>query len=476
MSHSATIETAVLVAGLLLAVAIAGTRLSARLGVPALVLFLATGMIAGSDGLGGLWFDDPGLTWSLGIVALAILLFTGGLETHAEDVRAVAWPGVTLATLGVAVSTGTTATFYCLVFERPVVEGVLLGAIVSSTDAAAVFAVLRANRLRLRGRIQSLVEMESGSNDPMAIFLTLAACAVALGESPSFAAVGLGLALQMGVGVVAGVLGGRAIAWAVNRLNTAQEGLYAVFTTALALILFGGTALVHGSGFLAVYVGGIVVGSLPLVQRRAILRFHDALAWLVQVAMFLVLGLLVFPSRLLAIAPEGLAVAAFLVLVARPAAVLASLSPFRIPVREQAMIAWVGLRGAVPIVLATWPRVAGAPGAEHVFDIVFFVVLVSVVVQGTTLPFVARWLGVAESPPAEDLVAAAQTHVLVTVGAGAAGVALVDLSLPGHVRVAMLERDGVTLIPEGATRLARGDVVHVVLGAADEAAVRRALS
>ena len=471
-----------LIAGIVMAIAILATRLSARLGVPALILFLATGMLAGSDGPGGIWFNDPGLTWAIGVVALALLLFSAGLDTDARAIRPVLLPGLVLASVGVAASTGLTATFYAVAFQRPLGEGLLLGAIVSSTDAAAVFGVLRSSGVRLRGRIQPLLEMESGSNDPVAIYLTLAASAALAGSAPSLGAVALGMVGQMGMGLVAGVLGGRLLVWAINRLRVPQEGLYPVFATALAFVIFGATALAHGSGFLAVYVAGIVAGSRALIRRRAILRFHDALAWLAQIATFVLLGLLVFPSHLPAVAGEGLAIAGFLLLVARPLSVFVSLTPFGVPFREQVMVAWVGLRGAVPIVLAAWPRVLGIPGSERVFDIVFFVVLVSVIVQGVTLPRVARWLGVAEAAsPVEQAIAAtggeergAKTLRLV-VGGQAEGRALLELGLPAGALVALIEREGTQIVPQGGTTLREGDVALVIMQEGQEGAVQRAL-
>ena len=480
--HTPTVEPWMLLAGVLVMLAILATRLSARLGVPALTLFLATGMFFGSDGPGGIWFDDPALTWSVGTVALAVLLYAAGMETPLAAVRAVVGPGLVLATVGVAASAGLTALFYHHAFGRPLGEGFLLGAIVSSTDAAAVFGVLRASGLHLRGRIQPLLEMESGSNDPVAILLTLAASAALVGQSPAVGSVLLGMGGQLVLGVTAGLLGGRGIAWAANRLRVPQEGLTPVFVLAAGLALFGLTALLHGSGYLAVYVAGLGLGAAPLLRRRAILRFHDALAWLAQIGTFVLLGLLVFPSRLPGVAAEGLAVAAFLLFVARPLSVLLALGPFGVPLREQAMVAWVGLRGAVPIVLATWPRVLGVPGAEEIFDVVFFVVLVSVLVQGTSLPWVARRLGVAEPLPAAEaeLDAAAgegrgARTVRVAVGPALEGRRLLDAGLPAGALVALVERDGAQIVPQGGTLLHAGDVVLVVVQVGQEAAVRGAL-
>lgn len=461
-----------LVVGLLLAVAIGATRLSARLGVPALVLFLATGMIAGSDGV-GLWFDNPSFTWSFGVVALAILLFSGGMDTDFRHVRPSLGRALVLASVGVAVSTLSTAVFYSEVFGRPFAEGVLLGAIVSSTDAAAVFGVLRATGLKLEAGIQPVLELESGSNDPMAIFLTMAATSMLVGDPVSASSVASGLAVQLVVGLVGGVAGGRVMAWLLNRLRVTQEGLYAVFALALALALFGAVTLMHGSGFLAIYVAGMVLGSRPIAHWRAILRFHEALAWLAQIGMFVLLGLLVFPSRLPEVAGTGLAVGAFLLCVARPLAVVISLAPFGMSWRQMAMVSWVGLRGAVPIVLATWPRIAGAPGADRVFDIVFFVVFLSVLLQGVSLPWVARKLGLVVEPLPPG--AAGEVHgahrLTVCAPATADGQRILDLHLPRGVLIYLVERGDTVFVPQGETRLQRDDTLQVVLDPAQEAEV-----
>ena len=472
MDSAIGIEPAMLVAGLLIVVAIGLTRLSAWFGVPALLLFLATGMLAGSDGLGGIWFNSPALVWSFGVMALAFLLFAGGLDTDARHIRAVLAPGLVLSTVGVAISTALTAFVYAGVFDRPLAEGVLLGAIVSSTDAAAVFGVLRSTSLRLKGRIQALVEMESGSNDPIAIFLTIAATAVlATGHAtPSGAAIAWGLVREMGIGLLAGVLGGRALSWAILHVNVVQTGLYPVFTAALGMALFAATSLIGGSGFLAIYVAGIVLASRPMVHRRAILGFHDALAWLAQITMFVMLGLLVFPSHFPDVAGRGLLISFFLVAVARPLAVFVSLTPFRVPFREQAMIAWVGLRGAVPIVLATWPRTQGVAHSEEIFDIVFFVVVTSVTLQGATLPYVARLLDVVESdgPPL-----AAPRVVRIEVGQRVHGRMLADVGLPPGALVTLINRGEAVLVPQGSTTFAKGDIAHVLT--ADVEGTERAL-
>jgi cell volume regulation protein A len=461
MDGAIGIEPVMLGAGLLVAISIGLTRLSVRFGIPALLLFLATGMLAGSDGIGGIWFNSPALVWSFGVMALAFLLFAGGLDTDARQIRPVLAPGLALATVGVAVSTALTALVWSWGLDRPLAEGILLGAIVSSTDAAAVFGVLRSVSLRLKGRIQALVEMESGSNDPIAIFLTIAAtAALASGhEPPTAGGIAWGLVREMGLGLLLGWLGGRAISWAILHVHVAQTGLYPVFTAALGVVVFAGASLLGASGFLAIYVAGLVLGSRPMVHRRAILGFHDALAWLAQITMFVMLGLLVFPSHFPDVAGRGLLISAFLVLVARPLAVLVSLTPFGVPLREQAMIAWVGLRGAVPIVLATWPRTQGVPHSEEIFDIVFFVVVTSVTLQGATLPYVARLLKVVET---DEPLPAAPRVVRIQVGPRVDGRMLADVGLPAGALVTVIHRGDEVLVPQGSTTFATGDVAHVL--------------
>lgn len=469
-----------LFAGLLVAISVVVTRASARWGVPTLALFLGVGMLAGSDGLGGIWFDDYRFVWTAGSLLLGLLLFSGGLDTDTQRARGVLAPGVALATVGVAVTSVLTAAFQVWVLESSWQRGFLLGSIVASTDAAAVFGVLRAADVRLRGRLRELLELESGSNDPIAIFLTLTATAIALGAAPSPGGVLAELGMQAGIGGVVGVLGGLASVWALNHLRVRHVALYAIFALSGAAMVFGGSAVLGGSAFLAVYVAGLVLAAKAVVHRRSIVRFHDSLAWLAQIALFVMLGLLVFPSKLPSVWADGLATTAFLVFVARPVAVALSLTPFRVPWREQALVAWVGLRGAGPIVLATWPSVAGVPGASELFGEVFFVVASSVLLQGTSLPWVARRLGL-EAPPEASLDGLA--------GESAAGARALDLELPPRLDetrvmdlglprggvIVTFERDGEVRVPSGATALRAGDRLRVIVQTDQEDVVRARL-
>jgi cell volume regulation protein A len=395
-----TTATLFLTIGLLLGLAALFSRVSARAGLPVFLLFLALGMLAGSEGLGGIEFEGYGLSFRLGTLALVLILFDGGLNTSTAALRQGIRPAAALATVGVAVTAGLVAVGARLLgLAWP--AAFLVGAVVSSTDAAAVFSVLRGSGVRLRRRLGTLLELESGLNDPMAVVLTLVLTEVlAEGRSPGarhLLEIPLQLAVGAGVGWVAGLASRRLLQ--ASRLPA--DGLYPVLTLGLALLTFGAATVLGGSGFLAVYLAGVVLGNREFPYRAGLLGFHDAAAWCGQVTMFLVLGLLVFPSRLLQVSGTGLVLALFLTLVARPVAVLLCLAPFRFPWRETAFVGWTGLRGAVPIILAIFPVLAGVEGAKPLFDLVFFVVVVSALVPGGTVGWAARRLGLVEDRPAE---------------------------------------------------------------------------
>ena len=449
--------------------AVLSSRVAGRLGIPALLLFLGLGMLAGSDGPGGIDFEDAGLAQALGIGALALILFDGGLTTRWATVRPVLGPGVALATVSVAATAGITGVAAAWAFDFPLEVGLLLGAIVSSTDAAAVFSVLRSRHTGLAGGIQPTLELESGANDPMAVFLTIGLLELVTDPGADWWSLLPMLVNQLAVGAVAGLAAGWAGRHLVNRIQLDTEGLYPVLTLAVALGTYAGTALLGGSGFLAVYVCGLWLGNRDLLHRNSLVRFHDAVAWLSQIAMFLVLGLLVFPSQLPGVAGRSLLLAAVLVVVARPLATLLALTPFRVPWREQAVVAWVGLRGATPIVLATFPLVEGVDGADLIFDVVFFVVLTSVVLQGTTIDRFARLVGATvSSPPVIPApLEAGQPlpdgtslrEIPIPAGSIGDGRSIVELHLPQRALLVLVNREGSYIVPTGSTRLAEGDVV-----------------
>ena len=469
----------VLVASVLLLLGVVASRLSSGLGIPGLLVFLAVGMLAGSDGPGGIEFDNAELAQALGVIALAFILFSGGLSTSWKDIRPAVARGAALATVGVAITAVLAGLAAHWAFGVPVETGLLIGAIVSPTDAAAVLGVLRSRGVTLQGRLRPLLELESGSNDPMAVFLTVALLGVVEGSgSDPVRLAGLFVA-QMGIGALAGVVAGRCMVWGLNRIHLDHEGLYPVLSLALVGGVFAATTLIQGSGFLAVYVAGIVMARRRFVHKNSLTRFHDGVAWLAQIGMFVVLGLLVFPSELPAVAWSGLLVSAALILVARPVAVFLTLAPFRVPWRERALISWVGLRGAAPIILATFPLVERAPHAGLIFDAVFFIVLTSVAVQGTTISLIARWLGVgapAERPAAWPIrprsiqpPGATLREVVVAVGSPLAGRPLVELGLPVGTMIVLVEHDDEFVVPTGSTVLRSGDRI-LVLG--DEDGIR----
>lgn len=385
----------IFLAGVLFITSILATVITPRLGVPLLLVFLIVGMLAGEDGPGGVHFGDYGLANLAGTAALSVVLFDGGMRTKMAMFRVGLWPALSLSTIGVLATAGLCGAFAAWLLDLGWAEGLLIGAIVGSTDAAAVFSLLHTSAVRLNERVTSILEIESGANDPMAVFLTLALMQY-LQMPDSYGALDslLLFVQQMGLGALIGIGGGRALVWALNRLEL-SESLYPLLAFFGGLLIFGITGILHGSGFLAAYLAGLVVGNQRTRAFAGIRRFHDGVAWMAQIGMFVGLGLLVTPSQLVPIADEGLLIAAVLIVLARPVAVILCLVPFRLPVRELVFISWVGLRGSVPIVLATFPWLAGLENAGLYFNIAFFIVLVSLVVQGWTLAPAARLLDLA---------------------------------------------------------------------------------
>lgn len=383
-----------LVAAVLLLLSILAWKISGRLGIPALLLFLGIGMLAGSDGPGGIYFDNASLAQSVGVVALAFILFAGGLDTEWKVVRPALGGAIALSTIGVLLTAVVVAGFAVLLFNVSFLEGSLLGAIISATDAAAVFSVLGARNLNLSKKLTPLLELESGSNDPMAVFLTIGITNLLVDPHESVFSVLLLFVQQMGIGAALGLLLGWGAIYVIGRLHLEEAALYPVLTVALVLLTYGLTATLGGSGFLAVYLVGILLGNSSVQRVNRLSGFHDSLAWLMQIAMFLILGLLVFPSQLPAVFVSGLLITGVVIFIARPVSVLITLLPVKMSLQEKLFVSWVGLRGAVPIVLATFPLLAGLSNASLLFNLVFFVVFVSVLLQGTTVHFVAKWLGV----------------------------------------------------------------------------------
>ncbi len=464
--------------GVLLATAILFSRVSERVGVPVLLIFIIIGMLAGSEGVGGIVFEDYGFAFRVGTVALALILFDGGLNTPMAGVRSVAAPAGILATVGVMGTMALVALAARFLGYAPA-PALLLGAVVSSTDAAAVFAVLRSSGLNLKRRVGTTLEVESGANDPMAMILTIAiTMSIVAGNGmpaawPLLTEVVTQLAIGMLAGLVAGY-GGRAL---INRLRLPAGGLYPILTISFACLAFGVATLSRGSGFLAVYVAGAVLGDGDLPYRRSLVRVHDAVAWLGQVVMFLLLGLLVSPSRLIDAAWPGLMIGLFLAFIARPLVVAVCLAPFRYPLKETVYVGWVGLRGAVPIILASFPILAGAAGAERMFDVVFFVVVVGAIIPGSTVSWVTRWLKLEsrEPPPSSAVLEIESMRPLegelmsfyIEDALPVAGVPMSELPFPEGSAATLIVRGQKLIAPRGGTVLLEGDHVFVFARPAD---------
>jgi cell volume regulation protein A len=439
-----------LATGFLVLASILASRVSSRIGVPALIVFLCIGMLAGSDGPGGIHFDNARMANLVGTLALAFILFSGGLDTNWRIVRPVAARGFILSTFGVAITAGLVGVFAWAALGFNILTAMLLGSIISSTDAAAVFSVLRARGVGLKGQLKPLLEFESGSNDPMAVFLTLGITQLLMLPDFTWPQLVPAFLLNMFCGVMVGFAAGKFAAFLLNRVHLEYEGLYPVLSMSLVLLTFGAAEYLQGNGFLAVYLCGIIMNGADFTFKRSVVKFHDGLAWLMQIIMFLALGLLVFPSQLPAIAAKALLVALFLMLVARPAAVAIGLWGSAFLWRERLLVAWTGLRGAVPIVLATFPLMAGYEHSDMVFNVVFFTVLTSVLVQGTFLMPVARWLKVDEplaSRPTYSLEierggqAQGETREIeILPNMAAAGRTIADLIIPPDVLILLIGR------------------------------------
>ena len=477
---AATALVLLVVSALVLACALA-SRFAARVGVPLVLLFLALGMLAGTDGLGGIPFEDHALSFRIATVALVLILFDGGLNTSVTLLKRYAGPSLLLATIGVIVTAGLVGVA-ARVAGFPWKQALLLGSIVSSTDAAAVFSVLRSGGVATRERVGATLELESGLNDPMAVILTTVFIdALGTGAMPQASAAGL-IVVQLAVGALVGL----GVFLVGKRLSVNQRlptpGLYPIVTLSLAFAAFGLATLGQGSGFLAVYVTAIGIGDLRLPYRAPLLRVHDFLAWSGQVALFVVLGLLASPSRVLEVAPQGLGIAAFLVFVARPLTVFAILLPFRYPVREMAYIAWGGLKGAVPIVLGVMPVLAGVDGASRILDVVLFVVIVSAVLQGSTMRWLADRLRVAKRgrrplPATVEIVSTrVMTSDLLTFEVDAAsavcGATLADIPFPPRSSAMLVVRGDDLIAPRGDTSLEEGDQVYVFCAREDRPVIQ----
>jgi cell volume regulation protein A len=461
----------ILIAGTLLAAGIAGALLADRVRVPGLLLFLGLGMLAGSQGLGGIEFDDAELARTLGTIALILILFEGGLTAGWREIRPVLGTAASLATVGTAVTAVIAGLAAKVIFDLSTLEGMLVGAAIAATDSAAIFAVLRHSTLEKR--LARSLEGESGMNDPVALLLVIGF--IEWIQEPGYGLADMAglLALKLGIGIVIGIALGRLAVYLLDRAELPTDGIYPVATIAIAGLAYGLAEVAHGSGLLAVYLTALALGSARIPARRTIVAFHEGLGWVAQIALFILLGLLVFPGSLDDVALKGLALSAVLIVVARPIAAFAATALAPLNVRERAMLGWAGLRGATPIWLATFPVVAGIGAGEQLFSIVFFVVVSSTLVQGASFEPLAKRLGLTTDEPAlpRRLLESGRIRRMggdvvsyrLPEGAAAAGHPVRDLELPREALVNVIVRDGKAIPPRGSTELREGDELHVLV-------------
>jgi cell volume regulation protein A len=478
MSALDTVSLTILLGSLLVLAGIMSSLVAMRFGAPLLLAFLVVGMLAGESGPGGIRFDDVQLTYTVGSVALGLILFDGGLRTRLATFRSVLAPAGMLATVGVLVTAALTPPAAVLMLGMGWTEALLVGAVVASTDAAAVFFLLHAKGLRLRPRVSATLEVESGTNDPFAIFLTIMLIEILLKGDATLSGIAVLLAREALIGGLIGLLGGVSIVFVLNRLDLPQ-GLHAPFVATGALVVFALTQSLHGSGFLAVYIAGLVVGNSATRAHNSLVAFLDAATWLAQIAMFVLLGLLAWPSRLGETVWPALAIAATLMFVARPAAVFLSLAPFRFSTREKVFISWVGLRGAVGIFIASIPMLVGLPNSQVYFDVGFIVVLVSLLVQGWTIAPAARRLRIALPRP--DVIAhrteldlPGQMEQEIVGYPVIAGSPFLRRGItPSWAKLTLLVRDRQVLTPEEAGAVREGDHVYFLAPPSRAAALDR---
>ncbi|SMO41560.1 cell volume regulation protein A [Saccharicrinis carchari] len=463
-----TVENIFLVGSLLLLASIVASNASYKFGVPTLLLFLTIGMLAGSDGIVGIDFDNPKAAQFIGIVSLNFILFSGGLDTNWKEVKPIFRQGAVLATAGVFLTAVSLGTFVYLITDFTIFESMLLGSIVSSTDAAAVFSILRSKSLALKSKLRPTLELESGSNDPMAYVLTIAFLSLVVNQDQNVWSIVILFFQQMIIGALLGFGFGWLSKKIINNINLDFEGLYPVLVIALMFITFGATDFVGGNGFLAIYICALYLGNQNLMHKKTILKMYDGLAWLMQIVLFLTLGLLVYPSHVFPLMGIGLLISLFLIIVARPVGVFLSLVFFKMKLRRRLYISWIGLRGAVPIVFATYPLLAGIEKASMIFNIVFFISVTSVLIQGTTLPIVAKWLSVAlpaKAKPVTDIdklmsnmPKTAMKEIRIMPDCKAVDKKIVELDFPENAIIAMVKRDDKFITPNGSTLIKANDI------------------
>src|SRR5688572_25742933 len=461
-----------LVGSILLLISVLAGKALKRLGIPTLIFFLVIGILAGSEGIGGIHFDNAALSQFIGIVALNFILFSGGLDTNWESIKPILWRGVALSTIGVILTELSVGFFVHYLFGFRLAEGMLLGSVISATDAAAVFSILRNKGIALKGNLRPLLELESGSNDPMAYFLTISLTSIVASGSTNFAELIPSFLKEFLIGGALGYIMGKLSVWLINKINLESEGLYPVLTLGLAIFTYSFAHFLDGNGFLAIYLCALVMGNSKMIHRRSLIKFYDGQAWLMQIILFLTLGLLVFPSQIIPLIGMGLLISAFLIFVARPIGVFGSLVFFKSNIRSKLFISWVGLRGSVPIVFATYPLLAGIQKAELIFNLVFFISVTSVLLQGTTLSYVAKLLHVALPEKAKkrigldfeliDNIKGEKQEIILPENSKAVGKQIVQLEIPATVNIIAIKRGDLYIAPNGSTRLQANDILSIL--------------
>lgn len=466
-----TVDNILLIGSILLFVCLIASR-STKYGVPMLVLFLLVGMLAGSDGLGGIQFYDPKISKFIGIVALSFILFSGGIETKWADIKPVLWQGITMSTIGVILTAVIVGVFVSLITSFTIIEGLLLGAIVSSTDAAAVFSILRSRSIGLKGNLRPLLELESGSNDPMAYFLTIILTYILVNPQASYISLIPMFFRQMVLGSLIGYCMGILMYKTINWIKLEFDGLYSVLLITMVILTFSFTDFVGGNGFLAVYISGCILGNKDFIHKKSLTKHFDGQAWLMQIIMFITLGLLVFPRQIVPYIGSGILISLVLIFLARPLSVFISLMFFKNNIREKLFISWVGLRGAVPIILVSYPLTAGVDKSGMIFNLVFFISLTSILIQGSSLPIVARMLKLTVPKSAKRKSVLDQEllgkpmpiyeTVKINPEFGSIGKPIVEIKLPNSIIITMIERDMRYFISDGSTHIQANDKWYVM--------------
>lgn len=470
-------EEVLLISAIILFISILAGKAGFRVGLPALLLFLGIGMLFGSDGL-GLQFSNPHIAQFIGMIALSIILFSGGMDTKLSEIRPIAYQGVILATVGVLATTIITGVFIFWLTEMvtgyetlTLPESLLMAAVMSSTDSASVFSILRSKGVYLKQRLRPTLELESGSNDPMAYMLTIILIAYIQSGGMDFQEGIISLIVQLGLGLIFGYFLGKASVWIINKVNVENQSLYPILLLAIIFFIFAATTLSKGNGYLAVYIAGFVVGNAKIVHKKSIGTFFDGFTWLWQIAMFIMLGLLVNPHELLPVAGIGLTVGIFMIIFARPISVFLCLLPFsNFSTKGKLYISWVGLRGAVPIIFATYPLIAGIENAGLIFNVVFFITILSLLIQGTSVTHVAKWLHLTDEPDRKDEfgielpeeIKSAMSEIDITPEVLTHGNKLMQLQLPDHTLAVMVKRNGKFFIPKGNTELRENDKLLMI--------------